>query len=287
MLANEVERALATASWNGVAATTDLAVLRFLIEVTRQSCKTEVGAAVRTVAEKARVAISTVSCSLRRLVAAGWVTRVTRAKGGSAAIWHIRVPKTWADRTQTLPSDREACDRLYVFDPRGPKGSRADVCRPVPSFDHDLFRWRGLGKSKGRIYALLAVPLRTSQIASALHYRDAGNARVHLRVLVKKELVKRGADGCYARTDADLDALAAQLGVKGSSDRQKARHRVERESWRRWSQAFEHWRRTGQIIDPETGEMLESQEVPNRNVKMHTFRQRVLVIRATLIANAA
>jgi DNA-binding transcriptional ArsR family regulator len=280
-LADGVERAAATMPWNGIAASTDLSVLLFLAELTRRSGKPDIGIAVRTLAEHARVAPSTASNSLNRLARAGWIGLVRRAKGEAASIWRIQVPVGGLDRTRTLLHDQRTCDRLSTVDPCYPGGSRAGSFRSAPPFDHDLFRTRGLGKSKGRIYTLLADPMTARQIAEALGYKDARNVRIHLLALAGKHLISRLADGRYERCKADLDAMAEGLGVKGASERQRARHVTERANFKRWRDAFEHWRRCGEIIDAESGEILAYQPIPSKHSRMHSFRRLVLLIRMT------
>ena len=168
-------------------------------------------------------------------------------------------------------------------DPCLSRGDRAGLSRSVPPFDHDLFRCgKGLGPTKGRIYSLLVRSMTTDEIAKEMDYKHTRNATLHLRVLGREGLVHRLGHGRYERTDVDLDSVAARRGVLGTSARQSARHRMERMRWRRWSNAFEHWRRSGEVVDPETGEVLDTQEIPGkRGARMRAFRYRVISICAT------
>jgi hypothetical protein len=147
----------------------------------------------------------------------------------------------------------------------------------LPSFEHDLFRWgKGLGFAKGRVYSELTVPMTTQQLAQTFGYKNARNVRMHLRVLTRAGLVRRLADGRYERGNADLDAVAARLGVLGASDRQRERHRMEQANWWRWSRAFSHWLQTGEVTDPETAELLEVGALPSKYATIRAFRLRVL-----------
>jgi hypothetical protein len=122
--------------------------------------------------------------------------------------------------------------------------------------------------------------MTADEIAKAMDYKHTRNATLHLHVLTKESLIRRLSDGRYERTNVDLDAVAERHGVLGAQARQRARHCKERVHWKGWYSAFEHWRQTGEVVDPETGEILDSQEIPGKRVRMRTFRQRVLCIRA-------
>jgi DNA-binding transcriptional ArsR family regulator len=171
-------------------------------------------------------------------------------------------------------------DRLLTVDEAAVTLRRSRQYRSAPPFDHDLFRsGKGLGPTKGRIYRLLAVSTTAGEIAKTLGYKHTRNARHHLQELAKEGLVHRLNDGRYERTDIDLDAVAERHGVLGAQARQRARHCEERVHWKRWHSAFESWRQTGEIVDPETGEVLESQHIPDKRARMSAFRYRVLSIR--------
>jgi predicted ArsR family transcriptional regulator len=279
-----VRTATAAVTWKGIAKTTDLKVLhQALLEFLKQSSKAVFGASARQVGEYARVDRATASRSLGRLVAAGWLEKVTPAQGKSAATWRFRMPTDRADRNATIQHAERAGNGLLQTDPCFSGGDRADLSRSVPPFDHDLFRCgKGLGPTKGRIYSLLAVSTTAAEIAKTFGYNHIRNVRLHLHELAKEGLVHRLDDGRYQRAGVDLDGVAARRGVLGARERQRVRHLVEREKWRHWSNAFEHWRQTGQIIDPDTAELLESQDIPGRRARMRAaFRYRVLSIRAS------
>jgi DNA-binding transcriptional ArsR family regulator len=280
-LIDQVRASTAAITWNGTGPATDLKVLHVLCKISRQCCKTVFSASARQVGENARVDEGTASRSKRRLVSAGWLEKVNAERGARAATWRLRIPTDIADRDATIRHASRAGDGLMKIDPCFTRGDRAGLACSAPPFDHDLFRWGGLGPTKGRIYSLLALSMTAGEIAKTLAYKHTRNVRLHLHELAKEGLVHRLDDGRYERTDVDLDGVAARRGVLGASARQSARHRVERVTWRRWSNAFEHWRRSGEVVDPETGEVLESQELPGKRAAMRVFRYRILSIRAT------
>jgi predicted transcriptional regulator len=280
-LIDEVRAATALITWKGSAATTDLKVLQALFKIMKQCGKAIFGASARDAGERARVDRGTASRSLRRLVRAGWLEKITPARGASAATWRLRIPTDGADRDATIQHAGRAGDGLSQIDPCFSRGDRAGLSRSVPPFDHDLFRCgKGLGPTKGRIYSLLAEPMTAPEIANQFAYKHSRNATIHLQELAREGMVHRLDDGRYERKDVDLDAVAERRGVLGAQARQRARHGVEREKWRLWWEAFEHWRQTGEIIDPETAEMLEGQAIPGKRARMRAFRYRVLSIRA-------
>jgi DNA-binding MarR family transcriptional regulator len=280
-LVDEVRAATVAVTWKGIAKTTDLKVLhQALLEFLKQSSKAVFAASARQVGEYARVDRATASRSLGRLVVAGWLEKVTPARGKSAATWRFRIPTDRADRDATIQHAGRAGDGLLQTDPCFSGVDRAGLSRSAPPFDHDLFRsGKGLGPTKGRIYRLLAVSTTAGEIAKTLGYKHTRNARHHLQELAKEGLVHRLNDGRYERTDIDLDAVAERHGVLGAQARQRARHCEERVHWKRWHSAFESWRQTGEIVDPETGEVLESQHIPDKRARMSAFRYRVLSIR--------
>jgi DNA-binding MarR family transcriptional regulator len=191
-LIDEVRAATAAVIWKGIAAATDLKVLRALFEIIKQCCKSVFSASAREVGERARVDEGTASRSLLRLVRAGWLEQISRARGARAATWRLRIPTERSDRDATIQHAERAGTGLLQIDPCFTRGDRAGSSRSAPPFDHDLFRWgKGLGSTKGRIYSLLAVSMTAGEIAKALAYRYTRNVTLHLQVLAREGLVRR------------------------------------------------------------------------------------------------
>lgn len=220
---------------------------------------------------------ATVWRSLGRLAKAGWLENIAGARDERAAIWRLKIPKEAGDRRATIQRAEKGRDRLLQVDPSLRADGRADLSGPVIPFLHDAFRWkRGLGPIKGEIYSLLEKPLKVNEVAELMGYRSLRNARVHLKKLVQHGLVQRGADGRYERGEADLDAVADHLGTLGATAAQDARYRRERASCQALQRAYETWKRTGEVVDPETGLVLESGEVPPKRATKAAFRRQVL-----------
>ena len=117
-------------------------------------------------------------------------------------------------------------------------------------------------------------------IATTLGYKNVRNARLHLGVLERDGLVRRSSDGVYERSARNLDEAAKSLGVLGATEKQGERYRLQSSNWGRWCDAFDHWRQTGEVTDPDTGELVATESIPHKGTSIHTFRQRVLLIRA-------
>jgi predicted transcriptional regulator len=276
----EILAAIEVVDWHGIAKATDLLVLSALIEIARGSLKAEFGASVRQVAEIARINRATASRSLRRLANAAWVEKIESASGEKAAVW--RLPLRKKDRCTTISHAAKEGDRLSPVDPRLGEGDRANQTRPVVRFPHDVFRWGGgLGAIKGQFYTLLATPLTTKEIAARLHYTHDRNARIHLRKLVDEGLIRQRPDARFERTDKSLDEVADRLGVLGLSERQRALHAEERWSFRRWGELFQHWKGTGEVVDPGTGLVFASGTPPRKTATLCEFRRVVLIARVS------
>jgi len=273
---DSVRAAMCGAIWIGTAKATDRLVLFALTEIGERCLKEEFGASVREVALLARQNPVTVWRSLNRLATAGWLERIACARDERAAIWRLKVPEEAADRGATISHAGERRIGLLQSDPSH-RGDRADSSHSVIPFSHDAFRWgKGLGAVKGQIYELLKMPLTASEVAELLGYKYPRSARVHLQKLIQHGLVQRGEDGRYERAEADLDVVAEHLGTLGATVAQHERYRRERASWQAWWRAYEHWKRTEEIIDPETGVLLESGNRLHKRATMADFQRQVL-----------
>ena len=276
-LLKKVRAAMEADVWTGTAKATDRLVLNALIGISGRCYKEDFGASVREVALLARLHESTASRSLHRLKNCGWVQKTKPALGEKAAVWRLQEPRRATDQRATNILAEKEGDRLFHADPFFSRGDRAGLPRLVAPFVHDVFRWRtGLGAIRGQIYALLSVPLRAREIASALGFKHTRNVRIHLKTLANHGLVRRGFDCRYERGDAQPDAVAAQLGVLGACEKQAARYKRDRDRFRRLERACEHWKKTGEVVDPETGEVLGVDAKPSTRAGRAVFRRRVL-----------
>jgi hypothetical protein len=272
-----VRAAMGAAVWIGTPKATDRRVLIAVTQIAERCRREDFGASIREVALLALLNKTTVWRSLDRLSNAGWLEKISGAQDQRSAIWRLRVPKEVADRGATIQRAGSRRVRLLQVDPSSQRGGRADLSRSVIPSSHDAFRWgKGLGAIKGQIYELLKMPLTAAEIAELLGYKTPRSARVHLQKLIGHGLARRGADGRYERGDAALDTVADRLGVLGETAAQRERYRRETATWQTWWRAYEQWKETGEVIDPETGVVLESRNMPRERATMANFRLRVL-----------
>jgi hypothetical protein len=275
-LVDRIHGAIRDATWSGTCKATDRLILIALTEILRRCRKERFGASIRDVALRARVKETTAWRSLRRLADSGWLEKIEPARGEQAAIWRLRVPRGSEDRAATLRHARREDDRLFLADPFFRGADRAGCARLAAPVPHDVFRWgKGLGAVKGQIYSLLATPLKPIEIALTLGYKYSRNVRIHLQRLAKYDLVRRRSDGRYELSDADLNAVAVQLGVFGASEKQRARDAEKRSSFHRLHELFQHWKKLGEVVDPETGAVLESGIRPSKSASIADFRRAV------------
>jgi DNA-binding MarR family transcriptional regulator len=272
----EIRAAIENSAWSGRGKATELAVLELLFQIEMRCRKTEFGASIREVAQGSRISDATASRVLKRLVNGGWIKLVRPTDFIHPATWRLCVPENAGDRTATVSEHAQrAGDRLLHSDPCY-RGGRAGSSRSVTP--HDVFRWgAGLGPVNGRIYAALENPRSATELATLLKYKSVRNVRVHLRRLERIGLVRRRTDRRFERCDdRRLNEVAENLGVLGESDRQRARHLQERTAFRRWCDAFEHWKLTGVVVDPDTGVFVKSGVRPGKRSTLADFRRTVL-----------
>jgi hypothetical protein len=250
--------------WIGTAGSNDLRVITAMANLAERVGRIELAAAVRDVALWAYVTTATASKSLHRLAQKGFLKLVAPASGEHAAVYRLCVPQQSRGATG---SDLE----LH----RG----RA-LTRSAAGLSHDVFRCRALGPVRGRIYGLLVEPRSVCVLRDLMGYRDARSVRVHLGKMVRLRLVRRRDDGLYERGDANLDVLAVRFGVAGATERQRTRISAERTLWRSSCNSFEHWKETGDLTDPETGELIFSGYKARKGATMAELRWVVLWWRA-------
>lgn len=212
---------------------TDAAVLLAAISIGRQQGGTKVAMSARALAERAGVSKNTVPAAIRRLEAFGWFIRRRRHFEDTAAIYELVVP---LDIDLETLSEPNAQDSDTYTNPLGGVGLSQNCAIPR---HHDVFRHGALGKrAPACLEALSRCPMTTGQLAEAVGGHE-GSARRWVRRLQEAGLCRRGPDGRWQLSkpvDANLlDRVAANLGVAGVGERQRARHQQER---RQFSQAL-------------------------------------------------
>jgi hypothetical protein len=277
---DQVLRGAVASDWKRIGGANALKVLMAVCGIAQRCFRNVVAASERDVADLADLSAAAAGRALKRLARDGWLERVERCNGKKAARWRLQIPpsKTRIEPSQSKPAE-EVGDRMKQIDPCFIRGGRAASSRPAASFRHDLFRSTrgGLGPVKGRVYEVLKTPMTSAQISKALGLRCRRNATIHTRALILEGLVRRLADGRYERTAANLDGIAARRGVLGAGERQREQHAKERQLWRRWCDALDHYRETGEVLEPATGLVLARLSVLPR-YKMRDFRRIVSLL---------
>lgn len=206
----EVDRfadALAGHRWAGMAGGTDLAVAEAFLALARRVGTTSVGFALADLGVAAGVSYDTARASVRRLLAAGWLSVVAEATPRTSRVYRLRVP---AEAARRAASAAALPGRTGVG--------------PWSDLGGDLARWRGLGKVTMRLARLLSLGdvLTVEEIASHLRMRAAA-VRYHLRKLARYDgAAKVGRAWMLTLTADDASALEVGLGVSGRRDRQRA-----------------------------------------------------------------
>jgi DNA-binding MarR family transcriptional regulator len=233
-----------TMQWRGTAGGTDRAVYDALLEIGEQLGKLlDVGASVRQVGERAGVGRETASKSLKRLRARGLITQSFAGHGKVPARWNLM------PRLRSIP-DNQPHTGAGVVGPDCPGG-----------FALDSWRWRGLGKSKAKIWRLLgSEPVTTSDLAGTLGVTPR-TVQQHLARLRDVGLATRVADGWVKGPDAP-EQVGEWLSTAGAGVRQRERHRIERQAHRGQLQKFAIRKNSPPWeIDPQTGEIYPIDEL--------------------------
>lgn len=240
----EYRRIVDRAHWKGVGGASDYTVLVALYGIAdRIGNVARIGASVRELAELSGKTIATVSRSLRRLEKDGWLRPIARGSEQRAGRFAL-----------TLPLDVLTVDR-----------ERGCECRHAVDLGADVWRWRGLGATKGRLWGALCDHEQTTDQLAERFGVKAGTMRRHLATLEHDGLARRAQDGWVLVADTDLEQIALELGTAGNRERDKARHERQREALRaRRAERLKEYATghydpvTGEAIDPPTQEGTEA-----------------------------
>lgn len=202
--------------WHGMGGSTDRAVLEALLELgTISGNVTDLGASVRTLAERAGIGLGTASRALRRLEAAGWVRARRRGGAHGPGLYELSRPP---DGGGTVLSALRGVCRDCSTSVRG------------ALYAHDAFRWRALGKTAAAyLDALCAHPRTVAELGEAFAVTER-TVRRHLAHLEAAGLAVRTGGGWVRADDAldRLDGLAVELGTAGALELARARHALNR-----------------------------------------------------------
>lgn len=223
-----------------------------LLDVARRVGSLEFSLSDRDGAELAGITRPTWARAMRRLAAKGWVTRLVVGWGIEASTWRLREPRAGCYHLPSRPPAPPGCEA---------SGNNLRA-------HHDAWRFRGLGASGWQVYRALndgrAQSVADVVTSTGLHRQTV---RRRLAALVGAGLADESVDGRYLRKWRDLDDVAVELGplVAGVGARQRERHELEREWYRRHLAhegllvvAWRRWRKVRGFpagVDPDTGEI--------------------------------
>jgi hypothetical protein len=197
--------------WKGKGGKSDFAVLIAFLRTALVAGTLTVGVSIRRAGEAAGLNKETAHHSIRSLLDKKWIRLMKK--------FHADKPNQYAlcrydtSRTVVPPSSLpRRVEQLY------------DLCR------NDVFRWKGLGKSAALVLSVLDEQSRhVPEIAESLGISRRTVERCVKRLSKYRLAVKE--TGGWRRGDANLDAVAKDLGVYGTGDRQHGKHEKEREEY--------------------------------------------------------
>jgi DNA-binding transcriptional ArsR family regulator len=227
------------ADWSGQQGAVNKAVMQAYLDIAKRANTLTPDASQRRLADHAGVHAKTVERAQPRLVAADWIAVDRPGYRREATRWRF--------------GPRCAGVGTYAIPVLGGRGVYADTY----ALAHDVWRFQGLGKHVQQTYtALQDGPATIGELVERTHYQRRTISR-HLERLRDHGLVTRAENGRYHVVEHfDFDALAVELGVAGTGERQRTRHRQQgalhaeylehdRFSFERWQElsAHEKWRR--------------------------------------------
>lgn len=219
-----VDAAARQTVWTGRTGASDLATLQAHVGLAAQVGRVMYSADVRSIAERAGLAISTVSTAQRRLLRSGWLARTRCATTTEAAVWSLR-PGRLGAKSNTPISSRGGDENYECSVTRRAGGD-------VTTAAADVWRRGGLGKGAWLVWSALhpAAPTTFSTLREATG-RHRSTIRRQLVKLAKHGLATE-ADGGWRRGCVDVAELERALGVAGERQRQRRRHEDDRERYR-------------------------------------------------------
>ncbi|WP_336644259.1 hypothetical protein [Microbacterium sp. MMO-78] len=210
----------------------DARVLTALAWLALRSGARDTAASLRTVADAAGMASTTVDRSLRRLQDAGFALRTRSAEGVDAAIFRV-TNRFSTDPGQDGPlHDVTARPPGHLFDARS--ALLAELEARLDAGRHDVFTRAALGPTARRVYEALSMTARDTVAVAWL--AGIPHRRV-IRIIYRLKQVRLAVESSrsWRRPAHDLrDWAARKLGVDGILKRRRARHANEREQWAWW-----------------------------------------------------
>lgn len=205
-------------AWPGRTGSSDRAVYLAHLNISLNTYKFTYSASSRELAEKSGVTRPTVEKANHRLIQQGL----------------IELTQKWAEL--------QSAEYQLILHPLSTLSQGIDrVDKGCNITAHDAFRYKGLGKSAGEIYAaLLEKPMTKKELALQTGRNYITVHRALLRMTMLEDPFTREAYPMVSRQgthwhalNVDLDRVAQMVRTSGSLARQKKQHRREREIHRR------------------------------------------------------
>lgn len=229
--------------WKGVGGATDRSVLQVFLDLAEKQHRVfDLGLGCRDIADRAGLGgYGTASRSVKRLMRIGvlvFVDKYDRYDDGTytgprANRYALSAPSLMTEREQEAwtgaLTDGAQQSQVEQSDSGG-VGMTVSPVRTNGPLDHDAFRHRALGKSKLRVWEALnhEKACTTRELADMLGYTSTSTPRKHLTALANVGLAQETANG-WIRTDANLDAIAQDLGTSGKGEAQRREHQEQRQ----------------------------------------------------------
>lgn len=227
--------------WSGVASNNARLVATAILQLMYvQGRVSDIAAACRDIAEVVGLSFTATAAALRRLCG------VRKDRRADVPVLFVRtLDARNVQSEEHLAVARHAysyrlqgAELAHTYSPPEEDSSSsvrvvcADFAPLLSTIAHDAFHVRGVGlkRSAGLVYA--ALPARTArQIADKTHLslRTVRNALAALRAegLIEKTAKSAG----WVRTCETLDAVAERRGTKGTGEKQKRMHSLQREAY--------------------------------------------------------
>jgi DNA-binding transcriptional regulator YhcF (GntR family) len=248
------QRALEALAWlestpmSGAGARTDRAILAAHFSIAARAARAEWGASVRTLAELAGVNRDTASNSNQRLCADDFL-QLVRPGGGDCASLFTYGSQIAEDRKEAEknapPSSSSSAAAAFAAEVDKPRHTLStSSVRKCPTLSiHDAFRYRGLGKTGGEVYASLQdTPATVKELAqvTGAHKKTVKRVLVRMSKIVDGmtgevlQMVECDDSGRWQALDVDLELVARVIGTAGTGERQRATHALERQKQQRY-----------------------------------------------------
>ena len=211
-------------SWTGKTALTDQSVFLSVLSIARRTGKlSDIFVSAREIAEQAGYGRMTAFRALNRIPVLTMIRK--DVDPFTPAIWKIETTK-------------QDLSKLSNWD----IPTHSPGIRELGGMNHDLYRFRGIGKNGRHILAVMGDDWLTASEIVALSSVPEKTVYRKIEKMQQAGLVEVQGKGYKRRIrrvkDADLSRAAEIIGTAGAGDKQRARHREEREAVGRIQEAY-------------------------------------------------